>query len=36
MFTGIITAIGAVSAVRERDGGRELVIASPYDTLELG
>lgn len=36
MFTGIITAMGTVVAARERDGGRELVIASPYDELELG
>jgi riboflavin synthase len=36
MFTGIITAVGTVMSVRERDGGRELVIASPYEDLELG
>lgn len=36
MFTGIISAIGTVVAARERDGGSELVIASPYDELELG
>lgn len=36
MFTGIITAIGTVVTARERDGGRELLVASPYDGLELG
>ena len=36
MFTGIVTAIGTVRSARERDGGRELVIAHPYDELVLG
>ena len=36
MFTGIISAVGTVTSARERDGGRELVIASPYEDLMLG
>lgn len=36
MFTGIISAVGTVAAARERDGGLELMIASPYEGLELG
>ncbi|HET7602244.1 MAG TPA: riboflavin synthase [Gemmatimonadales bacterium] len=36
MFTGIISAVGTVASVHERDGGRELVIASPYEDLQLG
>lgn len=36
MFTGLITAIGEVVAVSTTEAGRELVIAAPYDGLELG
>lgn len=36
MFTGIITAVGTVTRADARDGGRALVIASPYQGLELG
>ncbi|HET9603272.1 MAG TPA: riboflavin synthase [Gemmatimonadales bacterium] len=36
MFTGIVTAVGTVATARAHDGGRELVIASPYTELELG
>jgi riboflavin synthase len=36
MFTGIITAVGTVASASERDGGRELLIASPYEALMLG
>lgn len=36
MFTGVITAVGTVTAAHERDGGMELVIASPYEELQLG
>jgi len=36
MFTGIITATGTVTAARDRDGGRELVITHPYGSLEPG
>ncbi|HET8634432.1 MAG TPA: riboflavin synthase [Gemmatimonadales bacterium] len=36
MFTGIITALGVVTSVRERDGGRELLMESPYEDLVLG
>lgn len=36
MFTGIITATGTIRDVTERDGGRELVIATPWDDLVLG
>jgi riboflavin synthase len=36
MFTGIITATGTIRDVTERDGGRELVIAAPWDDLVLG
>jgi riboflavin synthase len=36
MFTGLITAIGEVVAVSTTEAGRELVIAAPYEGLELG
>ena len=36
MFTGIITAVGKVSARAQRDGGLELTIDSPYPDLGLG
>ena len=36
MFTGLITAIGTVRQVAVRDGGLELVIASPYRRLVAG
>lgn len=36
MFTGLVTGVGTVLAARERDGGRELVIAHPYAALEPG
>jgi riboflavin synthase len=36
MFTGIITALGKVSARTQRDGGLELTIESPYPDLGLG
>lgn len=36
MFTGIITATGTIRDVTTRDGGRELVIAAPWDDLVLG
>lgn len=36
MFTGIITATGTIRDVTPRDGGRELVIAAPWDDLVLG
>ncbi len=37
MFTGIVTAVGAVRAVRpDRRGGIELEIRAPYQRLELG
>jgi riboflavin synthase len=36
MFTGIITAVGRVSARALRDGGLELTIAAPYRGLALG
>jgi riboflavin synthase len=36
MFTGIITAVGRVSARAERDGGLELTFAAPYPDLALG
>ena len=36
MFTGIITAVGQVSARAHRDGGLELTIAAPYRGLALG
>lgn len=36
MFTGLITAVGEVTAVSDTDAGRELVIAAPYADLQLG
>ncbi len=36
MFTGLITAIGEVVAVSTTEAGRELVVAAPFDGLELG
>lgn len=36
MFTGLITAIGEVIAVSTTEAGRELVVAAPYEGLELG
>jgi len=38
MFTGIVTDIGSVAAVTERDQGRRLRIATAYDpeTIEIG
>lgn len=38
MFTGIITHIGEVTAVADRDGGRELTVASTIDpqAVEIG
>jgi riboflavin synthase len=36
MFTGIITAVGAVAGNRGVSGGCELTIASPWDDIEPG
>ena len=36
MFTGLITAVGAVREVSSTDAGRELVIAAPYEGVTLG
>ena len=36
MFTGIVTALGTVSARTQRDGGLELTIDSPYGGLASG
>ncbi|MBK7906744.1 MAG: riboflavin synthase [Gemmatimonadetes bacterium] len=36
MFTGLITAVGAVREVSSTDAGRELVIAAPYEGITLG
>lgn len=36
MFTGLITAVGEVTAVSTTEAGRELVIAAPYEGLTLG
>ena len=36
MFTGIVTAIGAVRDVRSGDGGRDIVITVPWDDIALG
>lgn len=36
MFTGLITAVGEVVAVSTTEAGRELVIAAPFEGLELG
>ncbi|WKW12044.1 riboflavin synthase [Pseudogemmatithrix spongiicola] len=36
MFTGLITAVGEVTAVSQTEAGRELVIAARYEGLTLG
>lgn len=36
MFTGLITAVGEVTAASTTDAGRELVIAAPFTDLQLG
>jgi riboflavin synthase len=36
MFTGLITAMGEVREVSSTDAGRELVVAAPYDDLQVG
>jgi riboflavin synthase alpha subunit len=36
MFTGIVTAVGAVREARSADGGLELTIACPYPELIAG
>jgi riboflavin synthase len=36
MFTGIVTAVGAVRRAQAVDGGLELTIATPYEALALG
>lgn len=36
MFTGIITAMGRVSAIEPRDGGIDLFITAPYSDLTPG
>ncbi|MCK5747286.1 MAG: riboflavin synthase, partial [Oricola sp.] len=38
MFTGIVTDIGQVAAITERDKGRRLRIETTYDpqTIEIG
>jgi riboflavin synthase len=36
MFTGIVTAIGTVTAVRRTEDGLELTISCPYQGLALG
>lgn len=36
MFTGLITAIGEVVTASTSDAGRELVIAAPYEGVQLG
>jgi riboflavin synthase len=36
MFTGLVSAVGEVRAVREADGGLELAIACPYPELVQG
>jgi riboflavin synthase len=36
MFTGIITAVGQVSARAQREGGLELTFEAPYADLALG
>ena len=38
MFTGIISHVGEIAAVREIPGGRELVVASalPLAAIDLG
>ena len=36
MFTGIVTAVGTVDAVRVGEGNLRIVVQSPYDDLVLG
>jgi riboflavin synthase len=36
MFTGLITAVGEVREVSTTDAGRELVVAAPYEGLQVG
>jgi riboflavin synthase len=36
MFTGLVTAVGTVTGIDDRDGGRELTIAAPWDDLAEG
>jgi riboflavin synthase len=36
MFTGIVTAVGAVQDARPADGGLDLRVGSPWSDLELG
>jgi riboflavin synthase len=36
MFTGLITAVGEVRQVSTTDAGRELVVAAPYEGVQLG
>ncbi len=36
MFTGLITAVGEIVAVSTTEAGRELVVAAPYEGLDLG
>lgn len=36
MFTGLITAVGSVESIAERDGGREVTILAPWDDVTVG
>lgn len=36
MFTGLITAVGEVREVSTTDAGRTLVVAAPYEGLQVG
>jgi riboflavin synthase len=36
MFTGIVTGVGTVAAVRRAEDGLELTVSCPYEGLELG
>ena len=36
MFTGIVSAIGAVRRAEPRDGGLDLTVSAPWGDLELG
>jgi riboflavin synthase len=36
MFTGIITAVGTIREVASVDGGREVVVAEPWNDVVLG
>jgi len=36
MFTGLVTAVGTIEALEPRDGGLELLVAVPWDDLEIG